>query len=304
MRAPKTGQTLAPAKIECYSFMTKWLRACLTARIGANNMSFMTIPQRQSEILNIARMLGRVTVDDLSRRFEVSAQTIRKDLNELCERRSLTRVHGGAIISSGVENLSYEARRFVAAEEKRAIGVAAAALIPNGSSLFINIGTTTEEVAGALRDHEDLLVITNNLNVAMQLYRHPRIEVVVAGGTVRRTDGAVIGTAANSLIQQFKVDYAIVGASAVDAEGALLDFDYREVQAAQAIIANARNIILVADSTKFRRTAPVRIGHISQVQTFVTDAAVPAGLADICQSRGITVVVAMPKQAADGDEPD
>ena len=208
----------------------------------------MTIPQRQSEILNLARMLGRVTVDDLSRRFEVSAQTIRKDLNDLCERRSLTRVHGGAIIASGVENLAYEARRFVAAEEKRAIGVAAAALIPNGSSLFINIGTTTEEVASALRSHEDLLVITNNLNVAMQLYRHPRIEVVVAGGTVRRTDGAVIGSSANSLIQQFKVDYAIVGASAIDAEGALLDFDYREVQAAQAIIANARNVILVADS--------------------------------------------------------
>ena len=264
----------------------------------------MTIPQRQSEILNIARMSGRVTVDDLSRRFEVSAQTLRKDLNELCERRSLTRVHGGAIIASGVENLSYEARRFVAAEEKRAIGVAAAALIPNGSSLFINIGTTTEEVAGALRDHEDLLVITNNLNVAMQLYRHPRVEVVVAGGTVRRTDGAVIGTSANSLIQQFKVDYAIIGASAVDAEGALLDFDYREVQAAQAIIANARNIILVADSTKFRRTAPVRIGHLSQVQTFVTDAAPPAGLADLCQSRGITVVVAMPKSTPDNDDQD
>ena len=207
----------------------------------------MTIPQRQSEILNIARMLGRVTVEDLSRRFEVSAQTIRKDLNELCERRSLTRVHGGAIIASGVENLAYEARRFVAAEEKRAIGAAAAELIPNGSSLFINIGTTTEEVASALRSHEDLLVITNNLNVAMQLYRHPRIEVVVAGGSVRRTDGAVIGSAANSLIQQFKVDYAIVGASAIDAEGALLDFDYREVQAAQAIIANARNVILVAE---------------------------------------------------------
>jgi DeoR family transcriptional regulator, glycerol-3-phosphate regulon repressor len=276
----------------------------LTARIGANNMSSMTIPQRQSEILNIARMLGRVTVDDLSRRFEVSAQTIRKDLNELCERRSLTRVHGGAIISSGVENLSYEARRFVAAEEKRAIGVAAAALIPNGSSLFINIGTTTEEVASALHSHEEMLVITNNLNVAMQLYRHPRVEVVVAGGSVRRTDGAVIGTSANSLIQQFKVDYAIIGASAIDAEGALLDFDYREVQAAQAIIANARNVILVADSTKFRRTAPVRIGHISQVQTFVTDAALPDGLQEICQSRGITVVVAMPKPAADGDEPD
>src|SRR6202161_272469 len=168
-------------------------------------------------------------VEDLARRFEVSAQTIRKDLNDLCDHRLLTRIHGGAIIASGVENLAYEARRFVAAEEKKAIGAAAAALIPNGCSLFINIGTTTEEVASALTSHEDLLVITNNLNVAMLLYRHPRIEVIVAGGAVRRADGAVIGSTAISLIGQFKVDYAIIGASAIDEEGALLDFDYREV---------------------------------------------------------------------------
>ena len=147
------------------------------------------LSNRQSDILNIARASGRVTVEDLARRFEVSAQTIRKDLNDLCDRRSMTRVHGGAIIASGVENLAYEARRFVAAEEKKAIGIAAAAQIPNGCSLFINIGTTTEEVASALTaTHEDLLVITNNLNVAMLLYRHPRIEVIVAGGTVRRAD--------------------------------------------------------------------------------------------------------------------
>ena len=80
------------------------------------------LTHRQAEILNIARASGRVMVEELARRFEVSAQTIRKDLNDLCERRSLTRIHGGAIIASGVENLAYEARRFVAAEEKRAIG--------------------------------------------------------------------------------------------------------------------------------------------------------------------------------------
>ncbi|MEA2899684.1 MAG: DeoR family transcriptional regulator, glycerol-3-phosphate regulon repressor, partial [Bradyrhizobium sp.] len=205
----------------------------------------MSLSHRQSEILNIARAFGRVMVEDLARRFEVSAQTIRKDLNDLCDHRSLTRIHGGAIIASGVENLAYEARRFVAADEKKAIGIAAAAQIPNGCSLFINIGTTTEEVASALTSHEDLLVITNNLNVAMLLYRHPRIEVIVAGGTVRRADGAVIGSTAISLIGQFKVDYAIIGASAIDEEGALLDFDYREVQAAQAIIANARSVMLV-----------------------------------------------------------
>ncbi|HZR72552.1 DeoR/GlpR family DNA-binding transcription regulator, partial [Bradyrhizobium sp.] len=174
------------------------------------------LSNRQTEILNIARAQGRVTVEDLSRRFEVSAQTIRKDLNDLCDHHALTRIHGGAIIASGVENLAYEARRFVAADEKKAIGAAAAALIPNGCSLFINIGTTTEEVASALTSHEDLLVITNNLNVAMLLYRFPRIEVIVAGGAVRRADGAVIGSTATSLIGQFKVDYAIIGASAID----------------------------------------------------------------------------------------
>src|SRR4029078_11001937 len=120
-----------------------------------------------------------------------------------------------------------------------AIGIAAASRIPNGCSLFINIGTTTEEVASALTSHEDLLGITHNLNAQMLLYRHPRIEVIVAGGAVRRADGAVIGSTAISLIGQFKGHYGTLGACARTRERALLDFDYREVQAAQAIIANA-----------------------------------------------------------------
>jgi DeoR family glycerol-3-phosphate regulon repressor len=262
------------------------------------------LSHRQTEILNLARTTGRVMVDDLVRRFEVSAQTIRKDLNDLVDHRSLTRIHGGAIVASGVENLAYEARRFVAAEEKRAIGIAAAAQIPNGSSLFINIGTTTEEVASALTAHEDLLVITNNLNVAMMLYRHPRIEVIVAGGTVRRSDGAVIGSTAIGLIGQFKVDYAIIGASAIDAEGTLLDFDYREVQAAQAIMANARSVMLVADSSKLQRSAAVRIAHIGQIQTFVTDVPLPPTLNETCRSRGVRVIAALPGSAEEADELD
>jgi DeoR family glycerol-3-phosphate regulon repressor len=194
--------------------------------------------------------------------------------------------------------LAYEARRFIAAEEKRAIGKAAAALIPNQSSLFINIGTTTEEVAANLMGHEELLVITNNLNVAMLLYRHPTIEVIVAGGVVRRTDGAVVGSSAVDLIRQFKVDTAVIGASAIDEDGALLDFDYREVQAAQAIIANARSDA-GRGLDKTRRSAPVRIAHLSQIQTFVTDA--PPRIASICHHRGIGVVEAMDKPATDID---
>lgn len=250
---------------------------------------------RQTEILGVARDTGRVHVEDLARRFEVTPQTIRKDLNELCDRRLMSRLHGGAVVASGVRNLSYEARRFVAAEEKRAIGRAAAALIGNGTSLLINIGTTTEEVATALMGHENLLVITNNLNVAMQLCRIESFEVIVAGGPVRRNDGAVVGSAAVDLITQFKVDTAVIGTSAIDEDGALLDFDYREVRVAQAIIQNARRVILVADRSKLERSAPVRIAHISQVHTFVTDQLPSKSLRALCREKGIRLVETMPQ---------
>ncbi len=256
---------------------------------------------RQAEILALARVQGQVSVDDLASRFSVTPQTIRKDLNDLCDQRLLSRVHGGATLASGVENLHYEARRQIAAEEKRAIGAAAAALIPNKSSLFINIGTTTEEVARALRGHEDLLVITNNLNVATMLYGHPRIDVIVAGGPVRRTDGAVVGASAVDLIRQFKVDTAIVGASAIDEEGALLDFDYREVRVSQAIMENARRVILVADRLKLERTAPVRIAHLSQVQIYVTDHLPSARLRALCATHGVELIEAAPAPVPIGD---
>ena len=105
------------------------------------------------------------------------------------------------------------------------------------------------------------MVITNNINVANRMRVYPGIEVVIAGGVVRGSDGGVVGEAAVDFIKQFKVDYAVIGASAIDHDGALLDFDFREVKVAQAIIANARHVILVSDATKFERTAPVRIGH-------------------------------------------
>jgi DeoR family glycerol-3-phosphate regulon repressor len=249
-----------------------------------------SVSPRQRDILSLAAVAGRVLVDDLARRFDMTPQTIRRDLNELCDRRIMSRIHGGAIIASGIENLGYEARRFVAADEKRLIGLGAAALIPNNSSLFINIGTTTEEVARAIQNHEGLLVITNNLNVANMLYRLPKIDVIVAGGPVRRGDGGVTGAAAVDFIRQFRVDHAIIGASAMDADGTILDFDYREVRVTQAIIENARNVILVADRSKFERVAPVRIGHLADIDTFVTDRRPNEGLAEVCRAHSVALV--------------
>jgi len=227
--------------------------------------------ERQNQILEIAKLSGRVTVEGLSAQFGVSAQTIRKDLNLLCERGLLDRVHGGAVIGSTVENVGYDARRMIARDAKRAIGQAAAALIPNDASILINIGTTTEEVAKALHGHSGILAITNNINVANILRSHPENQVIIASGVVRHADGGIVGDAAVEFIRRFKVDYAVVGASAIETDGDLMDYDYREVSVARSIMENARKVILVADATKFERTAPVRIAPISHVDVFVTD---------------------------------
>ncbi|WP_442578029.1 DeoR/GlpR family DNA-binding transcription regulator [Mesorhizobium sp. ASY16-5R] len=250
----------------------------------------MYLSPRHSEIMQMAKDHGRVLVDDLATHFGVTPQTIRKDLNDLCDQRLLSRIHGGALFPSGIANVEYEARRKIAATEKEAIGRAAARIIPDNASLFINIGTTTEEVSKALLDHSGLMVITNNINVANRMRVYPGIEVVIAGGVVRGSDGGVVGEAAVDFIKQFKVDYAVIGASAIDHDGALLDFDFREVKVAQAIVANARHVILVSDATKFERTAPVRIGHLSQVNTFITDLCELPAIRRICEENEVELV--------------
>lgn len=252
----------------------------------------MFLPPRHEAIIALAKAQGRVLVDDLAAHFAVTPQTIRKDLNDLCDRRLLSRIHGGALFPSGVENLEYEARREMAAAEKIAIGQAAAKLIPDNASLFINIGTTTEAVGEALVDHQGLMVITNNINVANRMRVRAGIEVIIAGGVVRGSDGGIVGEAAVDFIRQFKVDYAVIGVSAIDADGALLDFDFREVKVAQAIIANARHVILVSDSAKFERSAPVRIGHLRQVHTFITDRCPSDEFRAVCREAEVDLIEA------------
>ena len=244
---------------------------------------------RQAEIVALARDAGRVVVDDLAARFAVTPQTIRRDLNELCDGGVLTRVHGGALIASSVANLAYEARRLMAQEQKRRIGERAAAEIPDNSSLFINLGTTTEEVATSLAGRRGLLVVTNNINVATVLYRNRLIEVVVAGGNIRPTDGGIVGHMAAELIRHYSVDIAVIGTSAIDAEGTLLDYDAREVQVSRAIIENARRVILVADGTKFTRRAPVRIARLDEIDLLVTDR-LGAREAELCRRHEVEVI--------------
>jgi DeoR family glycerol-3-phosphate regulon repressor len=250
---------------------------------------------RQAEILALARDGSRLEVEALAIRFGVTSQTIRKDLNELCDQGLLQRYHGGAMMPSGIMNLAYESRRQLATDAKRRIGLKTAELIPNDCSLLINIGTTTEQVATALRSHKGLMVITNNLNVVNILRGYPDIEVIVAGGLLRHSDGGIIGAPAVEFLRQFKVDYGIIGTSAIDEDGSLLDYDYREVEVSRKIVESSRRVILVADSLKYERSAPVRIGRIADVDHFVTDATPPERLLRICEENQVTVAIATEK---------
>lgn len=244
---------------------------------------------RHPAILEIARREGRVTVESLADHFGVTLQTIRRDLTELSDMGRLERVHGGAILPSGTVNIAYEERRSLNSDAKHAMARACAEQIPEDASIFLNIGTSTEAVAQNLLHHRNLLVVTNNINVANILMANPECEIVLTGGKLRRADVGLIGSLATQTIRQFKFDLAIVGCSALDADGDMLDFDLQEVEVSQTILSQSRKTFLVADHSKFQRSAPVKIASLSEIDTFFTDAPLPTGLSDKCADWGTDV---------------
>ena len=254
----------------------------------------MPQPLRLREILVLAHRDGRVSVEGLAAHFDVTLQTIRRDLTELADQGKLQRVHGGAILPSTVANIGYQDRRDLNDAVKTAIAATCVKDIPNGCSLFLNIGTTTEAVARALLEHRDIMVLTNNLNIANILVDNPHCEIIVVGGLLRRADGGLVGTMTTQAIQQFKFDLAVISCSALDDDGDMLDYDIQEVGVSQTILRQARRSFLVADQSKFRRRAPARIGSLAQVDSFYTDAPLPNDLAAACKSWGTSVVVPAP----------
>lgn len=245
---------------------------------------------RLSAIMDVARREGRVTVSALSEQFQVTEQTIRKDLADLCDKRLLARTHGGAVLSADVENVHYDARRQIRSGAKEAIGQVAADLLPDNASLFISIGTTTEAVARALLQHKGLRVVTNSINIGSTMAAYPNIQVSVAGGLIRSADGMITGEQTELLVKQYKMDYTIIGISSIDEDGVLLNFDYQNAQVIQAMMDNSRQVILVADSTKFERHAPVRVATLERVSVLVTDRCTKPQIRDLCAELRVSLI--------------
>lgn len=164
--------------------------------------------------------------------------------------------------------------------------------IPDGSTVFITIGTTVEHVARALLNHNHLRIITNSLRVAHILYNNPRFEVMVPGGTLRSHNSGIIGPSAIDFVAGFRADYLVTSVGAIESDGTLLEFDVNEASIVKTIIVHSRQILLAADHTKYNASAAVEIGNVAQVTALFTDEYPGAALRALFDSASVDIIKA------------
>lgn len=239
-------------------------------------MARTPISRRQRQILDLLRASGEVTVQGVASEFGVTPVTVRRDLDHLDRMGLVHRTHGGALPSrpAGVE-FPFGLGPVANLREKASIGCEAARLLRPGMKVVLDTGTTTREVARAIAGCPSLTVLTSSLAVAAELFAREGIELVLLGGTVRRTQPDLTGPMTEDNLRHLRVDWAILGADALDTEG-LYTPDLSVARLSRSMISGARKVMVVADSSKFKRSSFVRFADWSQVDVLVTDEAIPA----------------------------
>jgi DeoR/GlpR family transcriptional regulator of sugar metabolism len=244
--------------------------------------------QRRQEILRAVRG-GTAHVSDLADSFGVSEMTVRRDLHALARDGKLERVHGGAMHSDREPGFSQiEVERF---DVKDRLGAAAAALVEDGQTVMIDIGTSTLQLARHLHNKK-ITVVTTNLAVVEELLPDPGIELVVPGGVVRRNYRSLVGVLAEDSLRQLKSDIAFLGTSGVDLEMGVWDTTMVEVPIKRLMIAGADHVVLIADIAKFSMTGVVRVCGAESIDQIVTDAPLPASCRSAVDAAGIEVTIA------------
>jgi DeoR family glycerol-3-phosphate regulon repressor len=254
-------------------------------------MRDMIAEQRQRLILDRLAADGAVSVGRLSAELGVSRETIRRDINLLAARGRLLKRHGGAVASALVEPDEAE-RALSNAEGKRRIGLAAAALVPDGASVILDSGTTTRRIADALAARQGLMVLTNDLGVCRILARRSGARVILLGGEIQAHEDATLGPDALDTLSRYSADFAFVGAGGITAAGYLTDFS-REASVLRArMLSQARTACIVADHTKLERATPVRVIALGRRHMLITDRAPASALRRRLVERGVRIVVA------------
>ncbi|HBG98343.1 MAG TPA: DeoR/GlpR transcriptional regulator [Rhodobacteraceae bacterium] len=248
--------------------------------------------QREVELLRLLGETGSGRIQALSRQLDVSEETVRRAVRRLESRGLVTKLHGGVALKGWRREPNFTQRFSENPAAKRRIAAAAAGLIPDGASLFLDVGSTTAYVAEALRGHRDLMVVTNSLFAAHSLTGLNGNRVYMAGGELRAHDGGAFGAGAVAFVGQFRVGFAVLSAAAVDARAGFLLHDLREAELSRCIIAAAEQSILVADATKFGRAAPIRLTDPAEIDRLVTDAVPPSPIGAMLRAAEVEVVLA------------
>ncbi len=230
---------------------------------------------RQKQICQLLEEKEKLNTDDLADYFTVSTQTIRRDINLLCDIGVAKRYFGGITKNNQFSNKPFFERQATNYEVKTVIAERLVEDIGAGTSLFLSFGTTAECVAQALLHHQDLRVITNNISVASILSQAPAIEVVVVGGVLRHADKDLVGYSTINAFQQFKADYAIVSCGSMDIDDGIYDFDISEADVSRCLIAQATHTLLVTDSSKWDRRSQVKIAPWAAIHCIYTDSIEP-----------------------------
>ncbi|MGI5128425.1 DeoR/GlpR family DNA-binding transcription regulator [Pseudonocardia sp. CA-107938] len=249
--------------------------------------------ERMRQILDALHETGTVHVGELAGRFGVSAATLRRDLALLEEQRLLTRTHGGALAQDVAYELPVRYRHDQSRAAKRAIAREAARRIGSGPHVVgLTGGTTTSEVARELADRTDLTIVTNALNIAMDLVLRPRVKLVVVGGVSRPQSYELVGPWAEQVLAAVNIGTAFVGVDGIDAAGGITTHDENEARTDRAMIVRARRVIVVADGRKLGRLTLARIAELTEVHELITDATADEGAVAAIRAAGVPVTIA------------
>lgn len=253
----------------------------------------MDVRARRELIVETLDRRGRVSVGELALAASVSEMTIRRDLEALERQGVLRRVHGGAVSSVSMSfepPFAIRAQRAVEAKER--IGRAAASLLGEGETVIIDVGTTTLEVAKALRGRRDLTIITPSLRVAELLSAEAGLRLMLTGGTLRRGELSLVGDLAEGAFRDLRFDTFVMGVGGIDLEDGLTEFNPDDARVKRAALASARRCIVVADSSKLGKVAFARICPLDRVDVLVTDREAPPEWVAALRSADTEVITA------------
>lgn len=238
----------------------------------AEGDSHVLAEERQRLIVSLVNTRGSISITEIKRKLRVSRETIRRDIVALDQSKRLRKTHGGAVSMEQSEP-EMKVRQVMNPEGKRKIGAAAAELVPDGASVIIASGTTTQAVAEALMGHRDLTVFTNSVIICGKLMGHNGNRVHMLGGEVQPINGATLGRDTTLMLANYFADFVFIGAGAVSPAGWLMDYTREEGELHSLMLQSARTAVVVADHGKFGRFAPIRVGNFDKVTHLITDRA-------------------------------